>query len=91
MPIASRQHGDAQREVVAWSVAGLAAGLPVWALPWRRAQREATATGDGTAETTAEDNYETLRLVFAAYESAASGEVVGIPEGPNRPAAGCLG
>jgi predicted dehydrogenase len=36
--------------------------------------------GEGEAETTAEDNYETLRLVFAAYESAESGTVVPIPE-----------
>lgn len=40
----------------------------------------AAIRGEGEAETTAEDNYETLRLVFAAYESAASGEVVRIPE-----------
>ena len=39
----------------------------------------AAIRGEGTAETTAEDNYETLRLVFAAYESAESGEVVRIP------------
>ena len=35
--------GDAQREVLAFSIAGLIAGLPVWFLPWRRAQNEAAA------------------------------------------------
>jgi predicted dehydrogenase len=32
--------------------------------------------GEGVAETTAEDNLRTLRLVFAAYDAAASGDVV---------------
>jgi predicted dehydrogenase len=32
--------------------------------------------GEGPAETTAEDNLKTLRLVFAAYDAAASGDVV---------------
>lgn len=32
--------------------------------------------GDGRAETTGEDNLRTVRLVFAAYESAASGRAV---------------
>jgi predicted dehydrogenase len=32
--------------------------------------------GEGRAETTAEDNLKTLRLVFAAYDAAASGAVV---------------
>jgi len=32
--------------------------------------------GEGEAETTGEDNLKTVRLVFAAYESAASGKVV---------------
>ena len=32
--------------------------------------------GDGPAETTGEDNLNTMRLVFAAYESASSGAVV---------------
>jgi len=32
--------------------------------------------GTGAAETTGEDNLKTMRLVFAAYESAASGRVV---------------
>jgi predicted dehydrogenase len=32
--------------------------------------------GEGPAETTAEDNLQTLRLVFAAYESARTGQVV---------------
>ncbi len=41
--------GDAQREVLAWSIAGLAAGLPVWLRPWRRAQNEAVA-GDAAGE-----------------------------------------
>jgi predicted dehydrogenase len=31
---------------------------------------------EGAAETTAEDNYQTLRLVFAAYESARTGQAV---------------
>ena len=30
----------------------------------------------GSAETTGEDNLETVRLVFASYESAASGKAV---------------
>jgi len=34
--------------------------------------------GEGPAETTAEDNLKTLRLVFAAYDAAASGAVVRI-------------
>jgi predicted dehydrogenase len=34
--------------------------------------------GDGPAETTADDNLRTLRLVFAAYDAAASGDVVRI-------------
>ena len=32
--------------------------------------------GEGRAETTAEDNLKTVRLVFAAYESARSDRVV---------------
>jgi predicted dehydrogenase len=32
--------------------------------------------GKGSAETTGQDNLETLRLVFGAYESAAKGEVI---------------
>jgi predicted dehydrogenase len=32
--------------------------------------------GQGSAETTGEDNYKTLQLVFAAYESARSGKAV---------------
>ncbi|MEW5977478.1 MAG: Gfo/Idh/MocA family oxidoreductase [Acidobacteriota bacterium] len=35
--------------------------------------------GQGTAETTGEDQLRTARLVFAAYESAARGEVVRLP------------
>jgi predicted dehydrogenase len=38
----------------------------------------AAIRGEGVAETTAADNYETLRLVFAAYESAETGEAVRI-------------
>jgi predicted dehydrogenase len=38
----------------------------------------AAIRGEAEAETTAADNYETLRLVFAAYESAESGAVVRI-------------
>ena len=34
--------------------------------------------GQGSAETTGEDNYKTLQLVFAAYESARSGKAVPI-------------
>jgi predicted dehydrogenase len=34
--------------------------------------------GTGKAETTGEDNLETMRLVFAAYESAASGQVLSL-------------
>lgn len=32
--------------------------------------------GEGPAETTAEDNLRTVRLVFAAYESAATGNAI---------------
>ena len=32
--------------------------------------------GEGAAETTGEDNLRTVRLVFAAYESARTGESV---------------
>jgi predicted dehydrogenase len=38
----------------------------------------AAIRGEAEAETTAADNYETLRLVFAAYDSAESGAVVRI-------------
>ncbi|NTW96921.1 MAG: DUF3842 family protein, partial [Oscillochloris sp.] len=37
--------GDDLREQLAWSIAALAAGLPVWALIWRRAQGAATPDG----------------------------------------------
>jgi predicted dehydrogenase len=40
----------------------------------------AAIRGEGAAETTAEDNYQTLRLVFAAYQSAEAGTVVRIDE-----------
>ena len=36
--------------------------------------------GNGKAETTAEDNFETVRLVWAAYESAGKGKTVKINE-----------
>jgi len=36
--------------------------------------------GNGKAETAAEDNFETVRLVWAAYESASSGRVIRIKE-----------
>jgi predicted dehydrogenase len=32
--------------------------------------------GAGAAETTGEDNLKTVRLVFAAYESASTGKVI---------------
>ncbi len=32
--------------------------------------------GEGTAETSAEDNYKTLKLVFAAYDSARAGKAI---------------
>ena len=35
--------------------------------------------GEGAAETTGEDNVKTLRLVFGAYDSAATNQVVAIP------------
>jgi hypothetical protein len=39
--------------------------------------------GKGSAETTGEDNFKTLRLVFAAYESARKKQAVAIKaEGP---------
>jgi predicted dehydrogenase len=34
--------------------------------------------GAGPAETTGEDNLKTVRLIFAAYESAASGQAISI-------------
>jgi len=45
------------------------------------AQRNLLASlrGEGTAETTGADNLETLRLVFACYESARTGQVVTLP------------
>ena len=36
----------------------------------------AALRGEGSAETTGDDNLRTVRLVFAAYESAANGQVV---------------
>ena len=35
-------------------------------------------TGEGSAETTGEDNLKTIRLIFAAYESAANGQTISI-------------
>jgi hypothetical protein len=32
--------------------------------------------GEGPAETTGEDNLKTVRLVFASYDSAASGQAI---------------
>jgi predicted dehydrogenase len=34
--------------------------------------------GNGRAETTGEDNLKTVRLVFAAYDSAASGQALSV-------------
>jgi predicted dehydrogenase len=34
--------------------------------------------GEGLAETTGEDNLKTVRLVFASYDSAASGKVISL-------------
>jgi len=62
---------------------------PVWC-PWMHPQYLASHAsivpcntslvsalrGEAEAETTAEDNLKTLRLMFAAYESARTGEVV---------------
>jgi predicted dehydrogenase len=53
------------------------------------AQRNLLAAlrGEGPAETTGADNLETLRLVFACYESARRGEVVKLgafPAGPGK-------
>jgi predicted dehydrogenase len=36
--------------------------------------------GNGKAETTAADNFETVRLVWAAYESAATGSAIKMDE-----------
>jgi hypothetical protein len=36
--------------------------------------------GRGKAETTGDDNFETVRLVFSAYDSARTGQVVKINE-----------
>jgi predicted dehydrogenase len=38
--------------------------------------------GEGQAETTAEDNLNTVRLVFAAYESATSGQAITLNQEP---------
>jgi D-apiose dehydrogenase len=38
--------------------------------------------GGASAETTGEDNLKTLRLVFAAYESAAGGQAIALPDQP---------
>ncbi|RRR67385.1 MAG: DUF3842 family protein [Candidatus Viridilinea halotolerans] len=43
--LAAANFGNDLREQLAWSIAALAAGLPVWALIWRRAQGAATAEG----------------------------------------------
>ena len=40
----------------------------------------AALQGDQPAETTAEDNLRTLRLVFAAYESAKTGRIINLSE-----------
>jgi predicted dehydrogenase len=40
--------------------------------------------GEGEAETTGEDNYKTLELVFAAYESARSGTAVRLAGEPRN-------
>ena len=40
----------------------------------------AALRGEGVAETTGEDNLQTLRLVFAAYDSAQRGQVIPIRE-----------
>jgi predicted dehydrogenase len=45
----------------------------------------AALRGEDEAETTAADNYETLRLVFAAYESAETGAVVRLPPSEGTP------
>jgi len=44
--------------------------------------RDGTAPAKGTAvaETTGDDNLRTVRLVFGAYASAASGKPVSLPE-----------
>jgi predicted dehydrogenase len=38
--------------------------------------------GEGQAETTGADNLRTLQLIDASYQSAASGQVVSIPDVP---------
>ena len=45
--------------------------------------------GEGAAETTAEDNIKTLRLVFAAYESARSGKAVDL-SAAQKASVGCV-
>lgn len=44
---------DNQREILAWSAAGLLSGLSVWVLPWRRSQAE--AVGDDERAEAARD------------------------------------
>jgi hypothetical protein len=70
---------------------------PVW-LPWMHPQYLASHAsivpcnanllrglrGEGEAETTAADNLRTLRLTFAAYESARSGTVVKLYDSKER-------
>jgi predicted dehydrogenase len=43
--------------------------------------------GEGSAETTAEDNLATIRLTFAAYESAATGETIHLQKATGHPEA----
>ncbi len=46
--------------------------------------------GEGAAETTGEDNVKTLKLVFAAYDSARSGNAVSLDStGPEKWTTGC--
>ncbi|MDE3088700.1 MAG: DUF3842 family protein [Chloroflexota bacterium] len=43
--LVAQSFGAGLKEQLAWSTAGLIAGLPVWLLPWRRLQNDAVAAG----------------------------------------------
>lgn len=69
--------GEAQLELLAWSAAGLLAGLPVWALPWRRAEAEARAGGEASdAAETARDALPRKIYLYLALLAAAMALIV---------------
>ena len=54
------------------------AGFWYDALDRKELESDMAVTGEGSAETTGEDNLKTIRLIFAAYESAANGQTISI-------------